>query len=137
MYATPSSSHLGVDLKVQQELLRRADVQMKMNIYTQAVSEAKREENIKVVRMVLPFSGNNWKLPRKRLFKFWGAVMGAGSSSYSLQAIEMIGCGGPICTEYTILEHTVPQRVDSYRRINPLNRSVEFTFRHRGPSPLH
>lgn len=47
---------LGVDLKVQQELLRHADIQTTMNIYTQAVSEAKREGNSKVVRMVLPIS---------------------------------------------------------------------------------
>jgi integrase len=45
---------LGVDVKVQQELLRHADIQTTMNIYTQAVSVAKREANSKVVRMVLP-----------------------------------------------------------------------------------
>jgi site-specific recombinase XerD len=45
---------LGVDVKVQQELLRHADIQTTMNIYTQAVSDAKREANSKVVRMVLP-----------------------------------------------------------------------------------
>jgi integrase len=49
---------LGVDLKVQQELLRHADIQTTMNIYTQAVSEAKREGNSKVVRMVLPHSAS-------------------------------------------------------------------------------
>lgn len=45
---------LGVDVKVQQELLRHADIQTTMNVYTQAVSDAKREANSKVVRMVLP-----------------------------------------------------------------------------------
>ena len=45
---------LGVDVKVQQELLRHADIQTTLNTYTQAVSEAKREGNSKVVRMVLP-----------------------------------------------------------------------------------
>ena len=45
---------MGVDVKVQQELLRHADIQTTLNIYTQAVSEAKREGNSKVVRMVLP-----------------------------------------------------------------------------------
>ena len=45
---------LGVVVKVQQELLRHADIQTTMNIYTQAVSDAKREANSKVVRMVLP-----------------------------------------------------------------------------------
>lgn len=45
---------LGVDLKVQQELLRHADVRTTMNIYTQAVPAALREANSKVVRLVLP-----------------------------------------------------------------------------------
>src|ERR1700680_3622816 len=44
---------LGVDLKVQQELLRHADVRTTMNIYTQAVPSALREANSKVVRLVL------------------------------------------------------------------------------------
>lgn len=49
---------MGVDVKVQQELLRHADIQTTLNTYTQAVSEAKREGNSKVVRMVLPLSGS-------------------------------------------------------------------------------
>jgi len=36
------------------ELLRHADIQTTLNIYTQAVSDAKREANSIVVRMVLP-----------------------------------------------------------------------------------
>jgi site-specific recombinase XerD len=47
---------LGVDVKVQQELLRHADIQT-MNIHTKAVWDAKREANRKVVRMVLPVAG--------------------------------------------------------------------------------
>jgi integrase len=35
---------LGVDIKVQQELLRHADIRTTMNVYTQAVSEQKRTE---------------------------------------------------------------------------------------------
>jgi integrase len=45
---------LGVDLKVQQELLRHADIRTTMNIYTHAVPAALREANSKVVNMVLP-----------------------------------------------------------------------------------
>jgi integrase len=45
---------IGTDVKVQQELLRHADIQTTMNIYTQAVSGAKRDANSKVVRMILP-----------------------------------------------------------------------------------
>jgi integrase len=45
---------LGVDLKVQQELLRHADIRTTMNIYEQAVPTALREANSKVVRLVLP-----------------------------------------------------------------------------------
>jgi integrase len=44
---------LGVDLKVQQELLRHADVRTTMNVYTQAVSDQKRAAHSSVVRMVL------------------------------------------------------------------------------------
>jgi integrase len=44
---------LGVDVKVQQELLRHADIRTTMNMYTQAVSEQKRAAHSKVVRMVL------------------------------------------------------------------------------------
>jgi integrase len=45
---------LGVDLKVQQELLRHADIRTTMNIYTHAVPSALREANSKVVRLVIP-----------------------------------------------------------------------------------
>jgi integrase len=45
---------LGVDLKMQQELLRRADVRTTLNIYTQAVPSALREANCRVVRLVIP-----------------------------------------------------------------------------------
>lgn len=43
-----------VDVKVQQELLRHADIRTTLNIYTQAVPEALRRANSKVVQMVLP-----------------------------------------------------------------------------------
>jgi len=45
---------LGVDVKVQQELLRHADIRTTMNVYTQAVSEQKRTAHSSVVRLVLP-----------------------------------------------------------------------------------
>jgi len=45
---------VGVDLKVQQELLRHADIRTTMNVYTQAVPEAMRKANSRVVEMVLP-----------------------------------------------------------------------------------
>ncbi len=44
---------LGADVKVQQELLRHADIVTTMNIYTQAVSEQKREAASKVARVLL------------------------------------------------------------------------------------
>jgi site-specific recombinase XerD len=44
---------LGVDGKVQPELLRHADVRTTMNVYTQAVSEQKRAAHSSVVSMVL------------------------------------------------------------------------------------
>jgi site-specific recombinase XerD len=47
---------LGVDVKVQQELLRHADAGTTMNLYTQAVSEQKRAAHSSVVRLVLPLA---------------------------------------------------------------------------------
>jgi len=44
----------GTDVKVQQELLRHADIRTTMNIYTRAVPERLREANSKVVRLLLP-----------------------------------------------------------------------------------
>jgi site-specific recombinase XerD len=45
---------LKVDVKVQQELLRHADIRTTLNIYTQAVPEVLRIANSRVVQMVLP-----------------------------------------------------------------------------------
>jgi integrase len=44
----------GTDVKVQQELLRHADIRTTMNIYTRAVPARLREANSKVVRLLLP-----------------------------------------------------------------------------------
>ena len=46
-----------MDIKVQQALLRHADIQTTMNIYTQAVPRAVREANRKVVRNILGKQG--------------------------------------------------------------------------------
>jgi integrase len=43
----------GTDVKVQQELLRHADIRTMLNIYTQALPQRLREANSQVVRMVL------------------------------------------------------------------------------------
>ena len=45
---------LGVDVKVQQELLRHTDAGTTLNLYTQAVSEQKRSAHSSVVQNVLP-----------------------------------------------------------------------------------
>jgi integrase len=44
---------LGADVKVQQELLRHADIATTLNVYTQAVSAQKREAASKVARVLL------------------------------------------------------------------------------------
>jgi site-specific recombinase XerD len=43
----------GTDVKVQQELLRHADISTTLNIYTQAVSKQKRKAASKVVKTLL------------------------------------------------------------------------------------
>ena len=42
-----------VDVKVQQALLRHADIRTTMNIYTQAIPKAVREANRRVVRSIM------------------------------------------------------------------------------------
>ena len=43
----------GAPLKVQQELMRHANIQTTMNVYGSAMLESKRTANSKIVRMVL------------------------------------------------------------------------------------
>jgi integrase len=43
----------GEDIKVQQELMRHADIRTTMNLYTQANSDQKRQAQGKIVQMVL------------------------------------------------------------------------------------
>jgi integrase len=45
---------LGVDIKVAQELLRHANAQITLNLYTQAISSQKREANARIAEMLLP-----------------------------------------------------------------------------------
>ncbi len=45
--------HLHVDVKVQQDLMRHADISTTMNIYTQGIPEDLRQANTKVIRKVL------------------------------------------------------------------------------------
>lgn len=52
-YSTLLNEH-GTDVKVQQELLRHADIRTTMNIYTRAVPERLRKANSKLVRLLLP-----------------------------------------------------------------------------------
>ena len=51
---------------------------------------------------------------------------------------ECFGCGGPIRTEYTISEHSVPQRID---RLNSLSvtfsRAKQYTPNLAGHSKVH
>ena len=63
----------GTDIKVQQALLRHANIQTTMNIYTQAVSDQKRAANSKVVEMVLASA----KTGRRGRFSANGSVTGA------------------------------------------------------------
>jgi integrase len=44
----------GAPIKVQQELMRHADIRTTMNIYGKTMEKSKREAHSKVVRLVLP-----------------------------------------------------------------------------------
>ena len=44
----------GAPMKVQQELMRQADIRTTMNVYGKAMDESKRAAHGKVVRLVLP-----------------------------------------------------------------------------------
>ena len=44
----------GEDPKVVQELLRHSSIKVTMDVYTQAVTEAKRKAQSKVVKMIVP-----------------------------------------------------------------------------------
>jgi len=44
---------LGADVKVQQELLRHADIATRLNVYNLAVSQQKQEATSKVVKVLL------------------------------------------------------------------------------------
>jgi hypothetical protein len=46
-------SSLSADIKVQQELMRHADIRTTMNLYTQANSDQKRQAQGKIVHAVL------------------------------------------------------------------------------------
>jgi integrase len=48
-----SLDETGAPLKVQQELMRHADIRTTMNIYGKAMERSKREAHGKVVRLVL------------------------------------------------------------------------------------
>jgi ABC-type sulfate/molybdate transport systems ATPase subunit len=67
----------GLDMKVQQELLRHADIQTTLNVNTQAVSADKREANSKVVRMVLLNTGQKQLWPARAMFE-WFVTMESG-----------------------------------------------------------
>ena len=45
--------HAGTDMAVQKELLRHADIQITINMYTQAVSTAKRDAVHEVAKVLL------------------------------------------------------------------------------------
>jgi len=54
---------LGVDIKVAQELMRHASSRTTLDIYTQAVSQQKREANAKVVERMLPLEMRKFRDP--------------------------------------------------------------------------
>ena len=54
---------LGVDIKVAQELMRHSSSRTTLDIYTQAVSQQKRDANAKVVERMLPLEMRRFRDP--------------------------------------------------------------------------
>jgi site-specific recombinase XerD len=54
---------MGVDVKVAQELLRHANSRTTLDIYTRAVSQQKRDANLRLVEMLLPEGGEKASAP--------------------------------------------------------------------------
>lgn len=54
----------GEDIRVVQELLRHANSKITMDIYTQALSPAKRQAQSRVTSMILPKTGVRMQLQR-------------------------------------------------------------------------
>jgi len=92
---------LGVDLKVQQELLRHPDIRTTMNTYTQAVPVALREANSKVVwccqRKSPDVNGPSWPLKNLQAIIQKGDVGRGGgdrkdnpkNKAYALYALQL------------------------------------------------
>jgi len=55
---------LGTEIKVQQSLLQSAKIATTMNVYTEAVSEQKREAATKVAAHLLPLVGSGTQVIR-------------------------------------------------------------------------
>jgi hypothetical protein len=55
----------GVDLKTAQELLRYANSQITLNVYTRAISATKRETNNRVMTMILDEGKKRLSAPSK------------------------------------------------------------------------
>jgi hypothetical protein len=52
--------------------------------------------------------------------------------SLAQKSYDSIGCEGPIRTEYTIFEHTFPQRTDPFRRVSLRTKRLHAWFRLAG-----
>jgi hypothetical protein len=57
---------------------------------------------------------------------------GCGGSWMLLKGKQNLGSGGPIRTEYTIFEHTLPQRTDPFRRASLRTKRLHARFRLAG-----
>src|SRR5258708_33861280 len=92
-----------VDLKVQQELLRHWTIQSTLNVYTQAVSDEKREANSCVVRSVLRPEMGGSSTESRPANGTQRVPMATQRRDHEepevVKAVEVrIGCGGGICS---------------------------------------
>jgi hypothetical protein len=82
----------GVDVKVQEELLRHATIQSTLNVYTQAISEQKRTANTQLVEMVLlNKAGRQAHCRDSRASEFWMGAKGSQlRSSWSSRNVGQV-----------------------------------------------
>ncbi len=80
----------GEDVKVVQELMRHANISVTLDIYTQAITQTKRDAQSRVVSLLLD---KNEEQPRTEAYR---AVTDLQNSGGDLQVLDRVGVPGGI-----------------------------------------